>query len=98
MKDSLTSLGLTFVHKSKDIGANGMTAVKYPKGLGAADILPKLAAKDIVCAGGLHKAIATEYFRIGHMGVTAVESERGDLERVVKGIKEVLEECGHKSG
>jgi alanine-glyoxylate transaminase/serine-glyoxylate transaminase/serine-pyruvate transaminase len=96
IKDSLTSLGFTFVPKSRDIGANGMTAVKYPKGLGAADILPKLAAKDIVCAAGLHKEIATEYFRIGHMGVTAVEGERGDLERVVKGIKEVLEEC--KSG
>ena len=96
IKDSLSSLGLDFVTKSRDIAANGMTAVKYPKGLGAADVLPKLAAKDIVCAAGLHKAIATEYFRIGHMGVTAVESERDDLERVVKGIEEVLEEC--KSG
>ena len=74
-----------------------MSAVKYPKGLGAADIIPKLVAKDIVVAAGLHKAIATEYFRIGHMGVTAVESERGDLERVVKGIKEALEECKSKS-
>lgn len=93
IKDSLTSLGFEFVPKSRDIAANGMTAVKYPKGLGAADILPKLVAKDIVVAAGLHKAIATEYFRIGHMGVTAVESERDDLERVINGIKEALDEC-----
>jgi alanine-glyoxylate transaminase/serine-glyoxylate transaminase/serine-pyruvate transaminase len=86
IKDSLTSLGFQFVPKSRDIAANGMTAAKYPKGLGA-------AAKDIVVAAGLHKAIATEYFRIGHMGVTAVESERDDLERVVRGIKEAVEEC-----
>ena len=98
IKDSLTQLGFTFVPQSRDIAANGMTAVKYPKGLGAADILPKLVAKDIVVAAGLHKAIATEYFRIGHMGVTAVESQRDDLERVVRGIKEVLDEVKGKSG
>jgi alanine-glyoxylate transaminase/serine-glyoxylate transaminase/serine-pyruvate transaminase len=97
IKDSLAQLGLDFVPLSRDIAANGMTAVKYPKGLGAADILPKLVAKDIVVAGGLHKAIATEYFRIGHMGVTAVESQRDDLERVVRGIKEVLDEVKGKS-
>lgn len=97
IKDSLTQLGFEFVPQSRDIAANGMTAVKYPKGLGAADILPKLVAKDIVVAAGLHKAIATEYFRIGHMGVTAVESQRDDLERVVKGIKEVLDEVKGKS-
>lgn len=92
IKDQLTQLGFGFVPHSRDIAANGMTAVRYPKGLGAADILPKLVAKDIVVAAGLHKAIATEYFRIGHMGVTAVESQRDDLERVVRSIKEVLDE------
>ena len=42
-------------------------------------------------AAGLHKAIATEYFRVGHMGVTVTDGKRGDAERVLKGIKEVLE-------
>lgn len=46
--------------------------------------------RDIVVAAGLHKAIVSEYFRIGHMGITAVDRQRGDLEKVVKGIKEVL--------
>ncbi|KAK8864667.1 hypothetical protein IAR55_001918 [Kwoniella newhampshirensis] len=90
VKDSLAELGLDFVPKSRDIAANGMTAVKFPKGVQASDVLPKLAERDIVVAAGLHKAMATEYFRIGHMGVTAVNRERGDLEKVVKGITEIL--------
>lgn len=46
--------------------------------------------KDIVVAAGLHKAIATEYFRIGHMGVTVTDKERGDIEKVLKSVEEVL--------
>jgi alanine-glyoxylate transaminase/serine-glyoxylate transaminase/serine-pyruvate transaminase len=90
VKDSLASIGCDFVPLSRDIAANGMTAVKYPRGLSAGDVLPKLAERDIVVAGGLHKAIAGEYFRVGHMGITVVEQERGDLEKVLKGIKEVV--------
>lgn len=41
-------------------------------------------------AAGLHKAIASEYFRIGHMGVTVTDKERGDVDKVLKGIEEVL--------
>lgn len=95
-KDEMTSLGFGFVPLNRDIAANGMSAVKFPKGISAADIVPKLAEKDIVVAGGLHKAIATTYFRVGHMGITAVEAARGDVERVIKGVKEVLEEKGWK--
>lgn len=43
VKDSLAEIGLGFVPKSRDIAANGMTAVKFPKGLQASDVLPKLA-------------------------------------------------------
>jgi alanine-glyoxylate transaminase/serine-glyoxylate transaminase/serine-pyruvate transaminase len=114
VKDSLTELGFGFVPLNRDIAANGMTAVRYPKGITAADILPKLAEwvsltqlhlvsitevnyrKDIVVAGGLHRAIASEYFRVGHMGVTVTDESRGDLKKVVKGIKAVLEEKGWK--
>lgn len=55
-------------------------------------------SKDIVCAAGLHKAIATEYFRIGHMGITVTEPSRGDVEKVLKGIEEVLNEHKGKGG
>lgn len=95
-KDSLTDLGLDFVPLSRDIAANGMSAVKYPEGFAATDILPKLAERDIVVAGGLHKAMATQYFRVGHMGVTVTDEARGDVGRVVEAIKEVLAEKGWK--
>lgn len=35
--------------------ANGMTALYFPDGLVASDLLPRLAKRDIVVAGGLHK-------------------------------------------
>ena len=50
--------------------------------------------KDIVVAAGLHKAIATEYFRIGHMGVTVTDRDRGDVDKVLSGIKAILETRG----
>jgi alanine-glyoxylate transaminase/serine-glyoxylate transaminase/serine-pyruvate transaminase len=43
VKDTLGDLGFGFVPKRREIAANGMSAVKYPKGIAAADILPKLA-------------------------------------------------------
>lgn len=96
MKNALEALGFGFVPLDRKYAANGMSAVRYPKGISAADIVPKLAEKDIVVAGGLHKAIATEYFRIGHMGITATDTARGDVERVIKGVKEVLDAAGYK--
>ncbi|KAL1411383.1 hypothetical protein Q8F55_002339 [Vanrija albida] len=91
IKDGLAQLGVGFVPLGRDISANGMTAAKYPEGVAAADVLPKLAELDIVVAGGLHKDIASTYFRIGHMGVTAVKTERGDLDKVLAGVKTVLD-------
>lgn len=43
VKDKLSDLGFGFVPTSRDHAANGMTAVKYPEGIQASDILPKLA-------------------------------------------------------
>ncbi len=43
VKDTLADLGFGFVPLDRSIAANGMTAVRYPSGVSAADILPKLA-------------------------------------------------------
>ena len=37
----------------------------FPEGFNASDILPRLSAKGVVAAGGLHKDIKDRYFRIG---------------------------------
>lgn len=93
VKDELEKLGCGFVPLSRDIAANGMSAVRYPAGVTAADVIPKLAERDIVVAGGLHKDIASEYFRVGHMGVTSADPSRGDVDKIINGVKAVLDEA-----
>ncbi|KIM56501.1 hypothetical protein SCLCIDRAFT_132517, partial [Scleroderma citrinum Foug A] len=93
IKKAVEDLGLKCVPLSEDAAANGMTAIYYPDGLVASDIIPRLLKKDIVVAGGLHASIKDKYFRIGHMGITAVDSERGDIDRVINALKETLAEA-----
>jgi alanine-glyoxylate transaminase/serine-glyoxylate transaminase/serine-pyruvate transaminase len=77
-------------------GAHGMTAVKYPTGVKATDLLPKMVAKNVVVAAGLHKEVKDTYFRMGHMGVTVTDNEkRGDIDHLLKSLKEALSEAGY---
>lgn len=78
-------------------GAHGMTAVKFPPGIKAPDLLPKVAAKNVIVAAGLHKEVKDTYFRMGHMGVTVTnDAERGDLDHLLNSVKESLSEAGYK--
>ncbi|KAL0580593.1 hypothetical protein V5O48_001418 [Marasmius crinis-equi] len=97
-KDAAKALGLKQVPLSPEIAANGMTALWYPDGLGAADILPRLVKRGIVVAGGLHTACKDKYFRVGHMGLSAVDSARGDIDTVIASLKEALEEARAERG
>ncbi|KAK7056205.1 hypothetical protein VNI00_002757 [Paramarasmius palmivorus] len=93
VKAAAQELGFKQVPLDPDFAANGMTALYYPDGLAASDILPRLVKRDIVVAGGLHALIKDKYFRIGHMGITAVESQRGDIEKVIDSLKDTLAEA-----
>ena len=55
VKKAAEELGFKQLPLDSSIAANGMTALWFPEGLTAADILPPLAKKDVVVAGGLHK-------------------------------------------
>lgn len=59
----------------------------------------KLDENDLtrMSAGGLHAAIKTEYFRIGHMGVSVTELHRGHLEKTISAVAQGLAECGDAS-
>ncbi|KAJ8522761.1 hypothetical protein ONZ45_g721 [Pleurotus djamor] len=92
VKDAAAELGLKQVPLDPYYSANGMTALYYPDGVGASDLLPRLAKKGIVAAGGLHASIKDKYFRIGHMGVTVVDPQRGDVPAVIDALKQALEE------
>lgn len=53
-------LGLRTIPNSREESANGMTAIWIPEGVKLPDLLPKIAAKQVVFAGGLHKEIASK--------------------------------------
>jgi alanine-glyoxylate transaminase / serine-glyoxylate transaminase / serine-pyruvate transaminase len=57
VKDYVESLGLKMLPKSRAESASGMTAVWVPNGVTLPDLLPKIASKQVVFAGGLHKEI-----------------------------------------
>jgi alanine-glyoxylate transaminase/serine-glyoxylate transaminase/serine-pyruvate transaminase len=97
VKDSLESWGLKIVPVRRDIAANTLTAVYYPPGIGATQLLTKISEKGVILAGGLHPDHGAKYFRIGHMNVSAVDEEKlHHVETTLKVIKEALLECGHK--
>ncbi|KAG2098228.1 pyridoxal phosphate-dependent transferase [Suillus discolor] len=50
-------IGFKGVSLSEDIQANGMSALYFPDGFTASDIIPRLLKKDVVVAGGLHASI-----------------------------------------
>lgn len=93
VKHAAAALGLRCVPLSGDVSANGMTAIYFPDGLAASDIIPRLLKKGVVVAGGLHASIKDKYFRIGHMGATAVDTKRGDIDRVINALNETLAEA-----
>lgn len=97
-KTAMTELGLKQIAVGPALAANGMTALYFPEGLVASDILPRLAKEGIVIAGGLHKDVKDKYFRVGHMGVSVVDSRRGDLDRVIAGITKAIKEAKVEKG
>lgn len=60
IKDTIQGLGLKLVTVKSDAAANGMTAVYAPDGYTPGDIVPKMLAKGVVIAAGLHSAIKTK--------------------------------------
>ncbi|KAK2465642.1 hypothetical protein APHAL10511_002186 [Amanita phalloides] len=92
IREAVEQLGLKYVAQKKEERANGMTALYYPAGVTAGDLLPKLVKRDVVVAGGLHKDIKDKYFRIGHMGISVVDEERHDVDKIIVALREALRE------
>ena len=99
VKKGIENLGLEQLAQpdSRQNGvANGMTAVRYPQGFKASDILPKMAQRGVVFGAGLHKDAKDEYFRIGHMGVSVVDPARRDVDIILQKLEEALAEAGYQ--
>lgn len=94
IKDTITSWGLKIVPTSRDVAANSLTAIYYPAGVTGAQLLPKITARGVVVAGGLHPQHAAEYFRVGHMNVSVVDNDTlKHISSTLDAIKAALEEC-----
>ncbi|KAK4139326.1 pyridoxal phosphate-dependent transferase [Dichotomopilus funicola] len=96
IKKAVTDLGLKQVAGNPDEQAHGMTAIYLPDGVKGAELLPILAKKGVVFAGGIHKEIATKYIRFGHMGVSLLDPNRTDVDHALKSLEEGLAECGYR--
>ncbi len=83
---ALPALGLGQVPLSSDLAAHTMTAPRFPAGVSGPDFLARVSASGVTLAGGLHPAIRSEYFRIGHMGAAT----RGDILAVIGAIETAL--------
>lgn len=94
VKDTIQSWGLSLVTRSSDAAANGMTTVYTPDGIAPTDIVGKMLKKGVIVAAGLHKDIKTKYFRIGHLSITAIDKQRGDIDTILNALKESLIESG----
>ena len=91
IKAGISALGLSQVPLSKALAANTMTAPRYPEGVQGSVFLSQTAKAGIVLAGGLHPAIRSEYFRIGHMGSVTM----GDILATLSAVETALAVSGY---
>ena len=85
------ALGLRFVPRTELLTANTLSALLFPEGVDAT-LLPKIAARGVVVAGGLHPAVRATSFRVGHMGYTMTRPD--SLRRTVEAVGGALREQG----
>jgi len=91
-KAGIAALGLGQVPLRTEFAAHTLTAPRYPQGVNGADFLPRVTQAGVTLAGGLHPAIRSEYFRIGHMGVATL----GDILTTLSAIESALAGCGYR--
>lgn len=96
IKAHVVALGLTQLvdGDGKPDGAHGMTAIRFPPGIKGAQLLTELAQRGVVAGTGLHPSCKTQYFRLGHMGVSVTDPVRGDTDRLLRALDEALAVLG----
>ena len=92
LQAGIETLGLGQVPSGADCTAHTMTAPRYPTGVCGTDFLLRVAQAGVILAGGLHPAIKSEYFRIGHMGSVSM----GDILSTLGAVESALAACGHR--
>lgn len=89
-KAGMAALRLGQVPLQPEFAAHTLSAPRYPSGVNGSEFLATVAQAGVTLAGGLHPAIRSEYFRIGHMGAASL----GDILSVVSAVEHGLAQCG----
>jgi alanine-glyoxylate transaminase/serine-glyoxylate transaminase/serine-pyruvate transaminase len=82
------SLGLTPVPARPELVANTLSALRFPAGVDGS-LIGRILEQGVVVAGGLHPAIRTEYFRVGHMGYAVTRPDM--LESTIRAVARALD-------
>jgi len=90
-KAAITALGMKQVPVRPENWATTLTAPYYPDGVDSG-VLKDIEDAGVILAGGLHPAINTKYFRIGHMGVVSAS----DILSTVGAIEKGLNQAGYR--
>jgi alanine-glyoxylate transaminase/serine-glyoxylate transaminase/serine-pyruvate transaminase len=90
LRAAWAQLGLRSV-AGETVTANTLSALFFPPGVDAS-LLPRITARGVVVAGGLHPAVKATSFRVGHMGYTVTRPDF--LRRAVEAIAGALQESG----
>lgn len=96
IKKAVAALGLKQVASDPAEQSHCMTAIYLPETVKATDLLPALAKKEVIFAGGIHKEIGPKYIRFGHMGVSVTDPKRSDIDKAIKALEAGLTECGYQ--
>lgn len=86
------ALGLAAVPVRDELAANTLSALRLPAGVDGPALLEAIRTHGAVVAGGLHPAIRTQYFRVGHMGWCVTRPQM--LRRTVLAVARGLAACG----
>ncbi|HEX6852462.1 MAG TPA: aminotransferase class V-fold PLP-dependent enzyme [Candidatus Polarisedimenticolaceae bacterium] len=87
MRRAWDDLGLRPVPVRRELLAWTLSALWFPDGVDAA-LVGRILREGVIVAGGLHPAIRTRYFRVGHMGYAATRPEM--LDRTVDAVRRGL--------
>ena len=92
MRAAWSALGLRLVPRTEAVTGNTLSVLYLPEGVDGAALLLKIAARGVFVAGGLHPAVKTTSFRVGHMGYTVTRPDF--LRRAVEAVGGALRELG----
>ncbi|HYH45411.1 MAG TPA: aminotransferase class V-fold PLP-dependent enzyme [Thermoanaerobaculia bacterium] len=91
LRAAWSALGLRPVPRSPEAAANTLSALYFPASVDAA-LLPRIAARGVTVAGGLHPEIRATSFRVGHMGWVVTQPDL--LRRTVDAVAGALYDLG----